>query len=289
VVDSVGNLATTADITCKINGVDASVIALNPVTGVVTVEPLESQITSVQYVTLTAHDIAVGEISVPGFVSDAGQTMVSVVQGVSQYLDQDFSIDIDKIRWKWGTLDGILSAGDVLRISYEVYPYMVLPEVPFLGIKFEFTYKISSHAVVTVVDRYYSRIMDDEYVFPGGCYDREAVNLAWAMDEHYVHLSDFSDSIRLKFFNIDILQVEDHIFSGPVFEMYDASLDQIGVPNNIPNAVVRIANPLSATVFNIADYDYLTDALVRFRKKTYKELLPSRTFRTIELTEVLPV
>jgi len=289
VVDFFGNLATTADITCKVNGVDASVIALDPITGVVTVEPLKSQITSVHYVTLTAHDVAVGEISVPGFISDPGKTSVSVVQGVSQYLDQDFSIDIDKIRWKWGTLEGILSAGDVLRISYEVYPYVVLSDFPFLGIKFEFTYKIPSHAVVTVVDHDYSRIMDDGYVFPSICYDREAINLAWAMDEHYVHLSDFSDGIKLKFFNIDTLQVEDHIFSGPVFELYDASQDQIGVPSNIPNAVVRIANPLSATVFDIADYDYLNDALVRFRKKTYKELLPSRTFRTIELTEVLPV
>jgi hypothetical protein len=133
--------------------------------------------------------------------------------------------------------------------------------------------------------------MDDKYVFPSWCADIEDVRLAWAFSEYYTYLDDYSDGIKISFFNIDTLQVEDHIFSGPVFELYDATQDQIGVPENIPNALVRIPNPISLTnpLEYSADYNFLNDALVRFRKKTFKELLPSRAFRTIELTEVLPV
>jgi hypothetical protein len=279
------------DITCLVNGAPHAITALNPTTGVVTIAPFDTELVTIQQVTLTQADIDAGEITVPGFIVDPNLVTVTVIHGTSQYIDQDFFTFNDHIIWRLGPLQGILEAGDILRISYEVIPYEVLPDFPFLGIQIEFTYHIINHTIITLIDRDNSRIMDDKYVFPSLCPDIEDVRLAWVMSEYYTYLDDYSDGIKLSFFNIDTLQVEDHIFSGPVFELYDASQDQIGVPENIPNALVRIPNPLSLTnpLSFSADYSFLTDALVRFRKKTFKELLPSRSFRTIELTEVLPV
>jgi hypothetical protein len=142
-----------------------------------------------------------------------------------------------------------------------------------------------------MIDRDLSRIMDDRYVFDGLCYDQEGVKLNVRMDEYYGCLDDGSDGIKISFFNKDSLIIEDHIFSGPVFESYEAVEDEIGVPENFPNALVRIANPLSLSnpLNYAADYGFLNDSLVRLRKKTYQELLPDRSFRTLKLTEMLPI
>jgi hypothetical protein len=142
-----------------------------------------------------------------------------------------------------------------------------------------------------IIDRNLSRIMDDRYVFGGLCYDQEGVELNVMLNEYYSFLDDDSDGIKISFFNKDTLTIEDHIFSGPVFESYEAVEDEIGVPENFPNALVRIANPLSLNnpLNYAADYGFLNDSLVRFRKKTYQELLPDRSFRTMKLVEMLPV
>ncbi|GAG54482.1 unnamed protein product, partial [marine sediment metagenome] len=48
---------------------------------------------------------------------------------------------------------------------------------------------------------------------------------------------------------------------------------------------VSLGNPLDFA----GEYGFLNDKVVRFRKKTFKELLPSRTFRTLELMEMMAV
>lgn len=154
-----------------------------------------------------------------------------------------------------------------------------------------FTYRIRSSQIITMVDRDHSRILDNDDVFPGYCFDGEDVSLNVPFDEFFTFLDDQSDGIKLSFFNKDTLAVEEHIFSGPVFEYYNVSEDEIGSPDNFPNALVKINNPTSSDnpLNYMADYGFLNDKVVRFRKKTYKELLPTRTFRTIELIEMMSV
>ena len=84
--------------------------------------------------------------------------------------------------------------------------------------------------------------------------------------------------------------LEERMFSGPVFEMCDYNDDEISPPECFPGALVPV--PYGVRIDPMVrplNFDFMSDELVRFRKKTVKELLPDRSFRTLELTEMVPI
>lgn len=284
IVDLNGDPATTADITCTIDGEAQTVLTLNPTTGVVTIADYHRENCG-EIITLTQENIDGCECLLAGYITDPSNIAFTVVHGPSQFLYKDFKvIGGRQVTWYYSSLNGILEVGDKIQVTYSYNP---------VNVEISFTYHVIDNAVIPMIDREdpNSRIMDDGYVFGGLCYDGEGLEVALGLQEFYTFLDDNSDGIKISFFNKDTLTVEEHIFSGPVLETYSAADDEIGVPDNFPNALVRIQNPLDLNnpLNYSADYGFLNDALVRFRKKTYRELLPDQSFRKLELVEMLPV
>jgi len=271
-------LAGINDIQVKFNGVitPGLVKSLDPINGIVELYHTNNYID--EYLTLTAQDILNKEIDLPVPPENSHGVSLSIIHGTAQYIGIDFFIVGQKLIWANGPLDGILTAGDELRVSY-------------IGRTLEFTYRILNTSTFTVADEEWSRIMDDKYVFDGGCPDIEHVSSDARFDEYINFMDDFSSGIKVAFLNTDTNQIEEHVFSGPLFEYYEAGEDQIGSPENFPNALVRIKGPInSGNILNdVVDYGFTGDRAVRFRKKTFQELLPNRTFRTIKLVEMLPI
>jgi hypothetical protein len=207
---------------------------------------------------------------------------VNIVNGTSQYQDQDFRVSGTRLFWYFGALRNKLTAGDRLRLIYTYNPYV--------GAKVEFTYHILNNVLASVIVRDWSRIMDDKYVFAGLCHDVEAISIGTTLTEYLPGLDDDSDGITLSFFNTDTLEVEKHKFTGPVFETYEALEDEIGAPENYYNSLVRIKKFNGNSPLNYsATYSFINDKLVRFRKKTFRELMPDKTFRSSKIVEMLPV
>jgi hypothetical protein len=282
VVNSSGGYALVSDISVTIDGVPGTVLSLDPITGLVTIQAPSLQQRIEREIIITSEMESAKEIYLH-CNSDRSTTTMTIIFGTSQYYASDFIVYGPYLSWLGSSLDGLLSAGDKIRVSYSYDP--------LLGADVVFNYMIRSHQFINVIDRDWSRIMDDKYVFPGFCADMEDIQTGINYEEYYGMLDDGSDGIKLSFFNHSTLQLEEHIFSGPVFECYDVSTDQIGVPENFYNALIRINNPLSiSNPLNYSvNYSFMYDQLVRFRKKTFKELLPNRTFRTMQITEMLPV
>ena len=200
-------------------------------------------------------------------------------------------------------IDGNLATISDIEVTVNGVPWTVLSFNPVTGyvlldsypvgpaIQVISKYHINSIATISMANRDWSRIFDDDDVFPGYCSDGMEMTLSFGFDEFYTFLDDGSDGIKLVFFNKDTLTIEEHIFSGPVFELYSVADDELGSPDNFPNALVKINNPMHFTnpLSYSGDYNFLNDKVVRFRKKTFKELLPSRTFRTLELIETMPL
>jgi hypothetical protein len=287
VVDLDDNLAGIDDITCVAYlednpsvAVPVTITSINPTAGIVTVEyPTATTYSEIH--TVTAEESAANQIRLSGFIySDA--IAVSIVRGVSQYLDDDFRISGRRLFWYFGNLQNRVLPGDELRISYTYNP--------FAGAKLVFTYHIQNDVSVPVIIRDWSRIMDDKYVFAGLCHDVEAVKIGLNMTEYLPGLDDDSDSITIPFFNTNTLEIEKHEFTGPVFETYEAIEDEIGAPGNFYNSLVRIKRFSGDTPLNYSStYSFINDKLVRFRKKTFRELMPDRTFKTTKIVEMLPV
>ena len=170
----------------------------------------------------------------------------------------------------------------------QLNPY---PVGPVIAVTVETKYHINNIVTLPMANRDYTRIFDSDDVFPGYCSDGVSLTLSASFDEFFTFLDDASDGIKLVFFNKDTLNVEEHLFSGPVFEYYSIADDELGSPDNFPNALVKINNPIHFTnpLIYSGDYNFLNDKVVRFRKKTFKELLPSKTFRTLELMEMMPL
>ena len=278
-----GTPIINVDITCTVNGQSHSITALDATTGLVQIAPFTLVEVIEKEFTLTQENIDAKFLEIPGVPEDPTQVTVTVIHGTSQFIYSDFKMLGHFLTWYFSDLANAFIVGDKIRVSYVVNPN--------IGVPVTFTYSILNGRYIDVVDDELSRIMDYKYVFGGLCPDIESVNLGVMFNEYYGFLDDDSDGIKLKFFNKDTLALEEHIFSGPVFETYDITQDELGSPDNFSNALVRINNPLSnSNPLNYsADYGYLNDSLVRFRKKTYQELMPNRTFRTLKLVEMLPV
>jgi hypothetical protein len=191
----------------------------------------------------------------------------------------DIEVKVNGVVWTVLSFDPV--TGYILLSSFPVGP----------AITVETKYCIRNTATISMVDRDWSRIFDNDDVFPGYCFDGFSITTNVNFDEFYTFLDDDSDGIKFSFFNKDTLNIEEHIFSGPVFEYYSVADDELGSPDNFPNALVRIVNPIHLTnpLSYSGDYSFLNDKVVRFRKKTFKELLPSKTFRTLELMEMMPL
>ncbi len=281
VVDEDGNLATIADISATIDGTSWTVIGLDPVTGWAELDSYpEYTIIERQY-TITEQDAAQNRIDVEGWITDPGGVTVTPIHGTAQYLNEDFVIDGRYITWLGGPLDGLFSAGDEVRISYTI--------MPFLDSDVVFTYRIRNNALLPVMNKEWSRITDSDDVMAGYCYDGYKTEIGIEFDEYMAALDDYSDGIKIPFFNPSTLQYEEHVFSGPVFETYDIRDDELGDPDNFPNALVRLRSSNDNPLTYQGDYSYMGDKVVRFRKKMFRELLPSKTFRVLELMEMLPV
>lgn len=191
----------------------------------------------------------------------------------------DIEVRVNGVLWTVLSFDPV--TGYVLLDSY--------PAVPAITV--ETKYHIENIATLPMANRDWSRIFDSDDVFPGYCSDGVSFTMNTKFDEFFTFLDDASDGIKIVFFNKDTLNIEEHLFSGPVFESYSVADDELGSPDNFPNALVKINNPIHLTnpLSYSGDYGFLNDKVVRFRKKTFKELLPSKTFRTIELMEMMPL
>lgn len=81
---------------------------------------------AVTYATLSSDDIDNGWVTVPGYYPaiDGTSIAVNAVGGPSQYFGTDFTVAPTTVIWSGLAMDGILSAGDVLRV---VHPYRIRP------------------------------------------------------------------------------------------------------------------------------------------------------------------
>jgi hypothetical protein len=189
----------------------------------------------------------------------------------------------------------------IVKINDVVTPGLISTIDPILGIiqffsaqqgvTISFVYNIRSVGQTMVLDQDRSRTFDWTQVFPTICYDGfdERANLHF--HEYVNFVSDYGSGIKFKYFNKDTYQIEEHVFDGPVFESYNPYEDEISSPESFPNALVRIRNPIGPVdlLSLMMNHEYLNESSIRIRKKTIRELLPDRTFRISNVTEVLPV
>lgn len=281
IVDQSGSLATVLDIDVTVDGTSWTVVALDPINGVVELNSYpETTVIEEEHI-ITATEAASHRIKLNGYITDPTGVTITPIYGTAQYLNEDFVIEGRYISWLGGPLHDIITAGDRIRLSYTINPFIDVPVI--------FTYRIRNSALIEMFDDNYTRITDNGYVMAGYCYDGYSTTLSTSFDEYMTVLDDYSDGIKIIFFNTSTYQLEEHIFSGPVFEYHEVSKDELGSPDNFPNALVRLRNSNDNPLNFIGDYSFINDKVVRFRKKTFKELLPSNVFRTIELTEMLPI
>lgn len=237
------------------------------------------------YTVLTPADVAQTTFNLPASVKKSTTeygyvdfSVLPIMKNLTTYADpSDITVKVN----------GVPVPGAVLTID-PVTGVVVLSAAPPFSATVEFTYKVLNTQWVEVLDEERTRVYDYEYVYPSACPDPIKMQSTIVIQEYINFLDDNSTGIKLVFFNKDTYAIEEHIFSGPVFETYSAAEDEISTPETFPNALVRIqepgrwSNPLNYAV----DYSFLNDPLVKFRKKTYRELLPDRTFRTIKQVEV---
>jgi len=264
----------------SIDGTSWNVISLNPTTGRVELDayPLASYSDSH---TVTQEDLDSGGFWIPGY--PVGVFILSIQSGPVFTYPHDFHFEGRFLSWRGSPKESLISVGDIMDVAGTINEYVNAEMV--------FSYRISNTFITEVIDRDRSRVFDDIYVFPYLCDDGQGWNITWHFNEYINFLSDYSHGIKIKFYNKDTHQVEDHVFSGPVFELFNQSDDELGSPENFPNALVRLSpvshpnNPMAGAY----DFDFINDLVVRFRKKQIKELLPDRTFKTTNIVEMLPV
>lgn len=274
------SLADPSDISVKIDGtsIPGIVLSVEPLIGKVTLSD-PSTVPTTDNFTLTAQDLVIGEVPLSAFPADSTAVAMSV-SGSPKVNGTDFYVLGQTLYWLGGPLDGVLVVGDQLQVTYDANR--------LINTDISFTYRILSSQDVEVINPENSRILDDQYVFAGLCPDPIPMESDMAFEEYYGFLSDYSEGIRIRYFNKDTFQIEDHMFSGPVFELYDPHNDELSSPASFPNALVRVKYPIhSGNPYEFkTDYAFVDDPVVRMRKKVFKELLPDRTFRTIQVMEM---
>jgi hypothetical protein len=154
----------------------------------------------------------------------------------------------------------------------------------------EFSYKVGNYRQMTVSDPYDARVFDSDYVFGGFCPDPDLIDMTTSVSEYVNYLEDYSSGIKKRYFNKTSWALEERVFSGPVFEMCDSNDDEIGSSESFPGALVSVPWGVSSEPMSRpSSLNFLSDEMVRFRKKTVKELLPDRSFRSLEIREMTPI
>lgn len=74
----------------------------------------------VEYILITLADVLAKEASLGASPVAGGKVQVTVMEGVGLQVGVDYNVDIinDKIQWNGLGLDGLIQAGDKLRIVY---------------------------------------------------------------------------------------------------------------------------------------------------------------------------
>lgn len=285
-------LATISDIIVKVNGdrVYGLIDTFDPVTGVIEIFPPSSHGLTIEHRQLTQQEVDSQFIRLHHTPSQClsgnplNPTMVTlnIEGGTTQLYGYDFYVEDNELSWNGGPLVGLLSAGDILVVSYL--------QSNIADSTISFTYNIKSTGFVNVMDEVRSRVFDRDYVFPAYCFDGYETKIQINYREYVNFVSDYSAGIKFKYLNKDTYQIEEHIFTGPVFESFNPNEDEISSPDSFPNALVKINNFASpGDPRLISGYDFLNADAIRIRKKTVRELLPDRTYRTTKITEALPV
>ena len=274
--------ATSSDLIVSIDGVVTPVVfnSFNPITGEIDIQSLGDELKE-EYIEITQEILDRRFINLSAYPQNE-QVAVNIVSGAAQVSPADFSI-VGAVLFIESPMWNSLSIGDEIVVSYM--------NAILSGTTVTFTYKIVNTATITVVDIENSRVFDSDDVLASYCYNGYQQEIGFNYTEYINFLDDYSKGIKFKYLNKDTNQIEDLIFSGPVFETYNPAEDEISGVESFPDALVRIANPLSNTdpLDLMMNFDFLNNKAVRIRRKTIKELLPDRTFRSMEILEALPV
>lgn len=276
-------LATANDVTVRIDGtiMPGIISSFDASTGYVEFYP-QADSGMYEYIQITQENIDQRYVKLTNVPLDPENVIVNIEHGPPQMYGYDFEVSGD-ILFINHPLRSVLSPGDIIIVIYDISSLR--------DRVIQFSYKIKTTGIVSTIDLEHSRVFDDDYVFPYFCYDGYSKDVGINHTEYINHLSDSGKGIKFTYFNKDTYQLEEHVFSGPIFETYKVSEDEISAMESFPNALIKIANPLGQTdPLNILpNYNFLNDDAIRIRKKTIRELLPDRTFKTTKIIEALPV
>lgn len=284
IMKDVSTEAGPDDIIVQVNGsvVTGLIQDLDPLTGYVKLYSNSPTLTVVDYIQLTQEDIDDRSAKLSSYPLNGDSAILNIVNGPAQIYGIDFVVE-ENVIFMEPPLSALLSPGDILVVTYET--------TALTGRELKFTYNIKTTGVISTLDMARSRVIDSNYVFAGNCYDGFRQEIELNEPEYVNFLSDYGKGIKHIYLNKDTYQLEEHVFSGPVFETYNALEDEISSQESFPNALVRIKSPLTMPdpLKTLSNYNFLNSDAIRIRKKTLRELLPDRTYRTQQIIEALPV
>jgi hypothetical protein len=85
----------------------------------VTSSSIAGKVFKVEYFTLDANQISEKEVGLQHTPSDATSVMLDVIGSTAQVYGTDYSVVSYNLSWLGGPLDGLLSVGDRIRVSYQ--------------------------------------------------------------------------------------------------------------------------------------------------------------------------
>lgn len=271
--------ADAGDVTVKIGGtiIEGIISSIDPINGVIQLD-MPSYLVF-EHIVLTQEQADNGGVFLSNYLRRKTNVVLNIVNGTPQQDGYDFIVYGNELTWRGGSLAGLLGAGDEIEIIYEISPPVT------------FSYKIINTTTIDLIDPYYSRILDDDYVFASSCPDPIKIRIDAQYNEYVNYLDDYGSGTKVVYFNKTTYQIEEHVFSGPVFETYEESQDELSSPETFPNALVKVLNSSHSKdpLKYMADYSFMNDEVVRYRKKTYRELLPDRSYRVLKVTEMMPL
>jgi hypothetical protein len=86
--------------------------------GAIAPPPVISGVWKTEYRTLTAPEAAAKAITLVQTPAASGEVMLDIAGGGAQFYGDDFVVSVATLSWNGLALDGILSAGDKLRVAY---------------------------------------------------------------------------------------------------------------------------------------------------------------------------
>jgi len=72
----------------------------------------------VEYRTISSGEAAAKSLTLSSTPMTAANVLLDIISGCSQEYGADFTVSVDVLSWSGLALDGILAAGDILRIAY---------------------------------------------------------------------------------------------------------------------------------------------------------------------------